>query len=73
MVVYFDTNIFIRGKYHLNIGKFKAIQNLLKSGKIEIIYTSATIGEIEKNLTQDLSCEIESYNRCLKREIQIIS
>ena len=73
MVVYFDTNIFIRGKYHLNIGKFKAIQNLLKSGKIEIIYTSATIGEIEKNLTQDLSCEIESYNRCLKKEIPIIS
>lgn len=73
MIVYFDTNIFIRGKYHLNIGKFKAIQNLLKSGKIEIIYTSATIGEIEKNLSQDLSCEIESYNRCLKKEIPIIS
>lgn len=73
MIVYFDTNIFIRGKYHLNTGKFKAIQNLMNSEKIEVIYTSATIGEIEKNLSQDLSCEVDLYNKFLKKEIPIIS
>ena len=73
MIVYFDTNIFIRGKYHLNTGKFKAIQNLMNSEKIEVIYSSATIGEIEKNLSQDLSCEVDLYNKFLKKEIPIIS
>ncbi len=73
MIVYFDTNIYIGAKYHFNSGKFKAVQNLIRTGKIELIYTSATLGEIEKNLAQDVANEVTIYNKCVKKSMPIIA
>ena len=72
MLVYFDTNIFVAGKYHLNTGKFNAVQNLIKSGRIEFLYTSATLGEIEKNLSQDIHEDVIQYNQA-KNKIKVIT
>ena len=73
MLVYFDTNIYIGAKYHFNSGKFKAVKNLIRTGKIELLYTSATLGEIEKNLAQDVANEVAVYNKCVKKNIPIIA
>ena len=72
MLVYFDTNIFVAGNYHLNTGKFNAVQNLIKSGRIEFLYTSATLGEIEKNLSQDIHEDVIQYNQA-KNKIKVIT
>ena len=46
MLVFFDTNIYIATKYVFDRQKFAILRALMEKGKVNVLYTSATKGEV---------------------------
>lgn len=69
MIVYLDTNVYIGAKYIFDREKFATLQARIKEGKITVLYTSATIGEVIKNLKETIEAGVLSYNRLLRNDL----
>lgn len=67
MIVFLDTNVFIAVKYRFTDGYFCSLRSLIASGDIQVIYTSATRGEVEHHIREDIKTEVEQYNRMLRK------
>jgi len=68
MLVFLDTNIYIATKYVYDKQKFESFVNLMKSGKVNLLYTSATRGEVLQHLEEDIGDAVRAYNRALKKD-----
>lgn len=69
MIVYLDTNVYIGAKYMFDREKFATLQSRIKEGKITVLYTNATIGEVLKNLKENIEAGVLSYNRLLRNDL----
>ena len=68
MLVFLDTNIYIATKYVFDKQKFAILRSLMNKGKVSLLYTSVTEGEVLQHLTEDISGAVRAYNRALKKE-----
>ena len=67
MLVFLDTNIYIATKYVFDKQKFAILRSLMSKGKVSLLYTSVTEGEVLQHLTEDISGAVRAYNRALKK------
>lgn len=68
MLVFFDTNIYIATKYIFDRQKFAVLRALMEKGKVNVLYTSATEGEVLQHIREDIGEAVRAYNRALKKE-----
>ena len=54
MLVFLDTNIYIATKYVFDKQKFAILRSLMSKGKVSLLYTSVTEGEVLQHLTEDI-------------------
>lgn len=73
MIVYLDTNAYISAKYIFNSGNFGTLKNLVTAGKIAVICTSATIGEVKQHIETDISTAVLKYNRLLRKDMPVLN
>ncbi len=69
MIVYLDTNVYIGAKYKFDSGKLATVKNLVKSGKVTVLYTNATTGEVIKHLEEDVSSNVTKYNYAVRKHM----
>lgn len=69
MEVYLDTNVYIGAKYKFDSGKLATIKNLVNSGKVTVLYTNATTGEVIKHLEEDVSNNVTKYNHAVRKHM----
>ncbi len=69
MIVYLDTNVYYGAKFVFEKNKFKTLIDYIKTGEVQVIYTSATISEVHKHLEKEISGEICSYNRAIRKNL----
>ncbi len=72
MIVYLDTTVYIGAKYIFDREKFATLQTRIREGKITVLYTSATIGEVFKNLKETIEAGVLSYNRLLRNDLSCL-
>lgn len=72
MIVYLDTNVYISANYIFDTGNLGALKNLVTAGKIDILYTSATIGEVKQHIKDDISSAVKKYNRLLRKDMPVL-
>lgn len=72
MIVYLDTNVYISAKYIFDSGNFATLKKLVDTGKIAVIYTSATIGEVKQHIKDDISSAVTKYNRILRKDMAVL-
>ncbi len=73
MIVYLDTNVYIGAKYIFDSGNFSTLKNLAVSGKIVVLHTSATIGEVKQHIKEDISAAVKKYNRVIRKDMPVIN
>ena len=73
MIVYFDTNVYIGAKYKFDSGKLATIKNLVNSGKVTVLYTNATTGEVIKHLEKDVESNVIKYNHAVRKHISALN
>jgi len=73
VIVYLDTNVYISAKYIFDSGNFGALKNLVVAGKIAMLCTSATIGEVQQHIKKDISAAIMQYNRILRKDMPVLN
>lgn len=73
MIVYLDTNVYIAAKYIFDSGNLGALKKLVVSGKITVLYTSATIGEVKQHINDDISAAVKKYNRVLRKDMPVLN
>lgn len=73
MIVYLDTNAYISAKYIFESGNFGTLKNLVATGKIAVLYTSATIGEVKQHIKDDISAAVIKYNRILRNDMPVLN
>ena len=69
MFVYLDTNAYIGAKYVFDMENMGILSKLIETGEVTLLYTSATIGEVEHHLVEDISVAVQNYNRVLRKEM----
>lgn len=67
MIVYLDANVYIAAKYIFDKEKFGTLRTWVSEGKITVLYTNATVGEVTQHLKEDITQGIQSYNRVLRK------
>lgn len=72
MIAYLDTNVYISAEYKFSSGKFATLSSLIADGDIKVIYSSATQGEVEQHIIEDISAAVTKYNRLLRKELSPI-
>ncbi len=72
MIAYLDTNVYISAGYKFSSEKFAALSSLISDGDMKVIYSSATQGEVEQHITEDVSAAVTKYNRLLRKELSPI-
>ena len=72
MVVYLDTNVYIGAKYVFDREKFDTLRSRISEGNITVLYTTATVGEVLKNLKSTVESGTQSYNRLIKKDLACI-
>ena len=65
MIVFLDTNVYMSAKYRFKEKYFSKLRSLISNGEMQVIYTSATRGEVEQHIREDIKTEVENYNRCV--------
>lgn len=73
MIVYLDTNAYIGAKYIFDSDNFGTLKNLVAAGKIAVLYTSATIGEVKQHIKDDISAGVTKYNRILRNDMPVLN
>lgn len=69
MKVYLDTNVYIGAKYKFDSGKLATLKNLVNSGKVIVLYTNATTGEVIKHLEEDVASNVTKYNHAVRKHM----
>lgn len=69
MIVYLDSNVYISAKYIFDKEKFGTLRTWVSEGKISVLYTNATVGEVTQHLKEDITQGIQSYNRMLRKDL----
>ena len=69
MIVYLDANVYISAKYQFNKEKFATLRTFISDGSVEIIYSSAVIGEVEKHIEEDIKTAVTKYNRLVRKDL----
>ena len=73
MIVFLDANVFIAAKYRFANKYFGSLRSLISNGDIQVIYTSATRGEVEHHIREDIKVEVEQYNRMLRKDLPLLT
>lgn len=73
MVVYLDTNAYIAANYRFTEGNFAALSKYLNDELVRLIYTSATVGEVERHIEEDVTSAIVKYNRLVRKELAMLA
>lgn len=73
MIVYLDTNAYLSAKYIFDSGNFGTLKNLVTAGKIAVLCTSATIGEVKQHIETDISAAVMKYNRLLRNDMPVLN
>lgn len=73
MIVFLDTNVYIGANYIFDSGNLSTLKNLANSGKITVLNTSATIGEVKQHIKDDISAAVKQYNRILRKEMPVLN
>lgn len=73
MIVFLDTNVYIGANYIFDSGNLSTLKNLANSGKITVLNTSATIGEVKQHIKDDISAAVKQYNRVLRKEMPVLN
>ena len=73
MIFFLDTNVFIAAKYRFASKYFGSLRSLISNGDIQVIYTSATRGEVEHHIREDIKVEVEQYNRMLRKDLPLLT
>lgn len=69
MIAYLDTNVYIGAKYQFSNDKFSTLRSLISEGDVRVIYSSATRGEVEQHIRDDIKDGVNQYNRVLRKEL----
>lgn len=69
MIVYLDTNVYIGANYIFDREKFATLRSRVEEGKITVLYTSATIGEVMVHMKQTVDAGVTAYNRLLRKDL----
>lgn len=69
MIVYLDTNVYIGAKYKFDSGKMVTLKNLVNSGKVTVLYTNATSGEVIKHIEDDIASNVAQYNHAIRKNM----
>lgn len=69
MFVYLDTNVYISANYIFDTDNMGRLNKLIEAGEVTLLYTSATMGEVEQHLAEDISAAVQKYNRVLRKEM----
>lgn len=73
MIVYLDTNVYIGAKYKFDSGKMATLKNLVNSGKVTVLYTNATTGEVVKHLENDVASNVAQYNHAIRKNMSALN
>lgn len=73
MVVYLDTNAYIAANYRFAEGNFAALSKYLNDELVRLVYTSATVGEVERHIEEDVTGAIDKYNRMVRKELAMLA
>lgn len=68
MLVFLDTNVYIATRYVYDKQRFALLLNLMDRGKVNVIYTSATKGEVLQHIEADVDKAVKAYNSVLKKD-----
>lgn len=68
MLVFLDTNVYIATRYVYDKQRFALLLNLMDRGKVNVIYTSATKGEVLQHIEADVDNAVKAYNSVLKKD-----
>lgn len=71
MLLFMDTNVFIKCQYSWDTGRIKIIRALAANGWLTILSNKILIEEINQHIKIDLKKEVENYNRFLSKESKI--
>jgi len=69
MLLYLDTNAYIGANYIFGAENMGRLNKLIEAGEVTLLYTSATVGEVEQHLADDISAAVQKYNRVLRKEM----
>lgn len=72
MIAYLDTNVYISAGYKFSSEKFATLRSLIINGDVKIIYSSATQGEVEQHISDDIRDAVAKYNRMLRKELSTL-
>ncbi len=72
MIAYLDTNVYIGAGYKFSSEKFATLRSLIANGDVSIIYSSATQGEVEQHINDDIRTAVTKYNRVLRKELSAL-
>lgn len=73
MIVYLDSNVYIGANYIFDSGNLGTLKNLVLLGKIAVLHTSATIGEVTQHIKDDISAAVKKYNRVLRKDMPVLN
>lgn len=73
MFVYLDANAYIAAKYRFDKDAFGKLRQLIENGSVEVLYTSATIGEVLQHIENDVAKGITDINRIVRKEIPALA
>ena len=71
--MYLDSNVYIGANYIFDSGNLATLKNLMVSGKIVVLHTSATIGEVTQHIKDDISAAVKKYNRVLRKDMPALN
>lgn len=69
MIVYLDTNAYIGAKYIFDTSNMGILKSLISDGKVTLLYSSATVGEVRQHIDEDISTAVQNYNRVLRKDM----
>lgn len=69
MIAYLDTNVYMSAKYKFDTDKMATLKKLINSGKVTVLYTTATINEVIKHLEEDVASNVIKYNHAVRENM----
>lgn len=73
MIVYLDANIYIGVKYNFNGFHMGRLVKLIEDGKVQLLVSKVTTGEVYAHIKEDITNEVNAYKRVIRKEMPIIS
>lgn len=69
MIVYLDSNVYIDADYVFDREEFLTLRDLMRSGKLQILYTIDTAGRVNEQIETDIRRAASAYNRYLRKSM----